>query len=132
MNYLVDTHVFLWIVLSPKKVSKKVKDILLEPESIKYISTITFWEISLKFSLGKINLVGVLPDKLPSIAKETGFKILNLGSQTASTFHKLPKIGHKDPFDRMLAWQATRQECTLLTADKEFSGYKEHGLKIIW
>lgn len=128
----MDTHVFLWVVLTPKKVSKKVKDILLDPEPTKYISAITFWEISLKFSLGKIYLEGVVPDKLPFIAQDTGFKILNLGSQTASTFHKLPKIGHKDPFDRMLAWQAIREEYTLLTADKEFSDYIEHGLKIIW
>ena len=53
-----------------------MKSILLDPQAIKYISAITFWEISLKYQLGKINLVGILPDKLPIIAKDTGFEIL--------------------------------------------------------
>lgn len=93
---------------------------------------ITFWEISLKYSLGKIDLRGVLPDGLPAIAKDTGLEILNLDSDTASTFYKLSKIGQKDPFDRMLAWQAIREDCVLLTRDKEFSGYKADGLNIVW
>jgi len=132
VNYLVDTHVFLWAELSPKKISKKVKDILLNEESTKYVSTMTFWEISLKFSLGKIDLKGILPDKLPAIAKDTGFEILNLDAQTASTFYQLPKIKNKDPFDRILAWQAIREDCFLLTHDKELAGYKDYGLRVIW
>ncbi|MBI2049374.1 type II toxin-antitoxin system VapC family toxin [Candidatus Roizmanbacteria bacterium] len=132
MKYLADTHVFLWIVLSPKKISKKVRDILLDAELTKYISIITFWEISLKFSLGKIDLRGVLPDKFPIIARNTGFEILNLDSEIASSFYKLPKIRNKDPFDRMLAWQAIREDCFFLTRDKEFSGYKDNGLNIVW
>lgn len=132
MNYLVDTHVLLWVILSPKKISKRVKNILLDPELIKHVSAITFWEISLKFSLGKINLKGILPDKLPTVAKNTGFEILSLDCDTASTFHKLSKINRKDPFDRMLAWQAIREDCVLLTQDKEFSSYKDDGLNIVW
>jgi len=132
VNYLVDTHVFLWAELYPKKISKKVKDILLNEESTKYVSTMTFWEISLKFSLGKIDLKGILPDKLPAIAKDTGFEILNLDAQTASTFYKLPKIKNKDPFDRILAWQAIREDCFLLTHDKKLADYKDYGLRVIW
>lgn len=131
MNYLVDTHVFLWTTVSPKKISQRVRAILLDPELTKKVSIITFWEISLKFSLGKIDLRGVSPDKLPMIAKETGFEILNLDLDTASTFHQLPRINHKDPFDRMLVWQAIREDCVLLTLDKAFSGYKDDGLTIL-
>ena len=92
MNYLADTHIFLWTVFSPKKISKRVKSILLDPQAIKYISAITFWEISLKYQLGKINLVGILPDKLPIIAKDTGFEILSLEVDTAASFYNLPKV----------------------------------------
>jgi len=132
VKYLVDTHVFLWVVLSPKKISKRIRGILLDTELTKYVSIITFWEISLKFSLGKIDLRGVLPDKFPTIAKNTGFELLNLDSETVSSFYKLPKIRNKDPFDRMLAWQAIREDCFLLTRDREFSDYKDDGLNIIW
>ena len=132
MKYLVDTHVFLWTVLSPQKISKRVKDILLDTELTKYVSIITFWEISLKFSLGKIDLRSVLPDKFPTIATNTGFEILNLDSGTVSSFYKLPKIRNKDPFDRMLAWQAIKEDFHLLTKDQDLADYKDHGLKIVW
>lgn len=132
MNYLVDTHIFLWSLLSSKKISKRVKNILLNPELTKYVSTITFWEISLKFSIGKINLSGVLPDKLPSFAKDAGFDILDLDSDTASSFFKLPRLKNKDPFDRMLAWQAITKDCQLVTKDADFNTYKNLGLKTVW
>lgn len=132
MKYLVDTHLFLWIVISPKKISSKAKDLLLNPDNTKIVSIVTFWEISLKFSLGKIDLKGLLPDTLPTIAKNTGFEILNLDSDTVSTFHKLPRVDHKDPFDRMLAWQAISKDYPLLTKDADFTGYYKYGLKTVW
>lgn len=132
MNYLVDTHVLLWTIFSPKKISKKARSILVHPDLIKLVSVVSLWEISLKFSLKKINLRGVQPENIPNLVTTSRFEILNLKSEIASTYHKLPYGQHKDPFDRMLAWQAIREECTLLTADKDFSDYKEHGLKVLW
>lgn len=130
MNYLADTHIFLWVLFSPQKISPKLKKIFLNGEEAKYISSITFWEISLKFGLGKLELKGILPEELPSLAKDTGFNILNPTAQILSSSYKLPKIENKDPFDRLLAWQAIQQNFCLLTADKGFRDYKDHGLKI--
>lgn len=132
MSYLVDTHIFLWSLLSPKKISKKIKDILLDPALTKNLSAITFWEISLKYQIGKLDLFGVLPEELLRLAKEAGFEILSLECETASSFYKLPKLKNKDPFDRMLAWQAIKYDYQLLTQDADFAGYKDHGLKIVW
>jgi PIN domain nuclease of toxin-antitoxin system len=132
VSYLVDTHIFLWSIISPKKISQKIRKILNDPESTKYISVLSFWEISLKFSLDKIDLVGILPEELPDIAKKANFDIIDLDSQTASSYYKLPKSKNKDPFDRMLAWQAIREDFHLLTKDQDFADYKNHGLKIVW
>lgn len=131
MSYLVDTHILLWSLFSPGKISKKVKVILSDPEMTKFVSIITFWEISIKFSLGKLHLKGVLPDELPAIAMDSRFEILDLNSKTAASFYKLKKLGNKDPFDRMFAWQAINKDFVMLTSDKSFSEYKELGLKII-
>lgn len=131
MNYLVDTHIFLWSVFSPGKISKKFRILLLDPKLTKYVSVVTFWEISLKFSLGKIDLKGVVPDMLLQVARETGFEILLLDAETASSFYRLPKIANKDPFDRMLAWQSIVKDYFLLTTDKDFIAYKAYGLKLL-
>ncbi len=130
MNYLVDTHIFLWSVFSPAKISRRVRALLLDPKLTKYVSVVTFLEISLKFSLGKIDLKGVIPDMLLQVARETGFEILPLDAETASSFYRLPKIVNKDPFDRMLVWQSIVKDYTLLTSDKDFVAFKAHGLKI--
>lgn len=132
MSYIIDTHVLLWTIFSPKKISKKAKTILVQPDPIKFVSIVSFWEISLKFSLKKIDLKGIQPDDIPDLAKKSRFEILNLKFDVASTYHKLPYGQHKDPFDRMLAWQAIREGYILLTSDKEFLNYKEHGLRVVW
>jgi len=132
VTYIIDTHVLLWTIFSPNKISQKAKTILTQPDSIKFVSIISFWEVSLKFSLKKIDLKGIQPEKLPNLAEESHFEILNLKFEIASSYHKLPYGKHKDPFDRMLAWQAIREGCVLLTSDKEFLNYKEHGLRVIW
>lgn len=131
MSYLVDTHTFLWVVLSPQKISKKVKNILLDPKASKYVSVITFWEISLKFSLGKLDLNGALPDGMPPVAKDAGLEILELDTDTVASFYKFPNT-RKDPFDCMLAWQAIRNRYLLLTKDSEFAEYKKTGLETVW
>lgn len=132
MNFILDTYIFLWAIFEPRKISKKLKDCMLDPESTSYISIITFWEISLKYSLGKIDLKGITPDKLPEIARNDGFEILDLDIDAVSSFYKLPKAKNKDPFDRMLAWQAILKDYYLLTKDSDFAIYKDSGLKVVW
>lgn len=132
MNYLVDTHTFLWATSSPERLSKKAGRILLNRDSTKYISLITFWEISLKFSTGKLDLKGRLPENMPVMAKELGFEVLALDTNTVSSFYKLPKISNKDPFDRMLGWQAITHDLQLITKDRGFADYKGYGLKTVW
>lgn len=132
MNYLADTHTLLWTLFSPERISGKVRHALSDPQATNHVSALSFWEISLKYSLNKLDLKSASPDELPLVAKEAGFKILSLEADLASTSHKLPIIKNKDPFDRMLAWQAIKNDYVLLTKDKGFAGYEEFGLKTIW
>ncbi len=132
MNYLVDTHVFLWTLFSPQKISKRVQRVLIDPEATKYVSAVTFWEISLKYALGKMDLIGASPDKLLVTAKDTGFQLLPLECDIASSSYTLPKLRAKDPFDRMLAWQAVNLNYYLLTKDEDFTVYEDFGLKLVW
>ena len=96
------------------------------------MSIITFWEISLKYNLGKLDLKNVTPEELPDLAKQTGFEIFNLNEYNASSFHKLPKDSHKDPFDRLLIWQSIQNNMTVISRDKNFDEKKHFGLKIFW
>lgn len=97
-----------------------------------FVSAVTFWEISLKYHLNKLELKNVIPDDLPGLAKETGFDILHLNENDASTFYKLPTNIHRDPFDRMLIWQALRNNITIISKDIKFNEYTEYGLNVVW
>jgi PIN domain nuclease of toxin-antitoxin system len=96
------------------------------------VSVVTFWEISLKFALGKIVLHGTTPQELPDAAIHMGFTLLALAPQDAATFHHLPRLQHKDPFDRLLVWQSIRQHLTLLSKDTDLRQYQPHGLQVLW
>lgn len=131
MNYLLDTHILLWAILSPKTLSQKATEILLDPEQTKYVSMLTFWEISLKYSLGKLDLTGIMPEQFPTLVRETGFEIATLDIEIVASFYKLPQT-HKDPFDRMLVWQAIMNKYTLISKDATLAVYKPQGLNMIW
>lgn len=132
MNSLIDTHTFLWSVSDPDRLGKKARTVLEDPNNSIWISVVSFWEISLKHAVGKLDLVNVLPEAFPDIAKQMQFEVLNLSALEAATFYKLPKMSHKDPFDRLIIWQAIQQKLPIISKDKQFIAYKELGLKVIW
>ncbi len=132
MNYLIDTHTFLWAALSPEKLSLNARTTILDPANDIFVSVVTFWEVSLKFALGKIELQGMTPEDLPNAATQMGFEVLSLAPEDAASFYRLPRLPHKDPFDRMLIWQAIRGDLTLISKDSGFVSYQEHGLRLLW
>lgn len=132
MNYLLDTHTFLWDLFDHRQLPPKVKEIIRDPNNKIFVSVISFWEISLKYSLGKIELKHILPEVFPKKAADAGLDLISLNPETVSTYYQLPKTSHRDPFDRMLIWQAIRQKYTLISKDTQFMGYQRHGLKLIW
>ncbi|MBW1700467.1 MAG: type II toxin-antitoxin system VapC family toxin [Deltaproteobacteria bacterium] len=129
MNYLLDTHAFLWTLFSPEKLSSPAAQKIKAPENDVAVSVITFWEISLKCALGKLELKGVGPEKLPGAGVEMGISLLAVRPSDAASFHKLPVLAHKAPFDRFLVWQAIQQKMILISKDPEFKSYHKFGLK---
>lgn len=132
MRLLVDSHVFLWALTDPAKLAPKARAALASPYNEVLLSAVTLWELSLKYSLGKLDLRGITPDHLPAAAEQAGFEYCPLDPRTASTFFRLPKLGHKDPFDRLLVWQAICGGYTFLTKDTDLAIYQQHGLKLLW
>jgi len=132
MRCLLDTHSFLWAIFSPEKLSRSARERITDPENSVAVSLVTFWEISLKYALGKLELVDTKPEDLPGAAEDMGIDILQVSPHEAASFHNLPKLAHKDPFDRLIIWQAIQQKMTLISKDKEFKDYRKLGLKIHW
>jgi len=130
MTYLLDTHYMLWAIADTKKLSKTIRAIITDPDNRIVISAVSFWEISLKSSLGKLDISGFSPEDFPDACVGMGFEIESLSADDSSTYHHLKAVYHKDPFDRMLIWQAIRNNYTMMSVDSNVRKYTSEGLKV--
>ena len=132
MIYLLDTHTLLWTLFEDEKLSAKAREAISDAENEIYVSVISYWEISLKYALGKLELEGITPDELPEKSKEIDIETMELSEEDVITFYKLPRLKHKDPFDRLIIWQAIRRDLPLISKDKIMEDYQKFGLVTLW
>ena len=132
MKYLLDTHTFLWAIGQSKDLPEEVMKELKNPNNEVYVSAITFWEISIKIRIKKLDLGGIPSEDLISLAEKMDFQVIDLTPEEANTYIDLAESTHNDPFDRMLIWQCIRRNMTIVSKDIEFAKFKDYGLKILW
>ncbi len=131
MKYLLDTHILLHLLFNPKLLPKPVTKLFENDKNSFIISGVSFWEISLKFGLNKLDLKSYEPADIIDECKQLGFELLDISCETAITYNNLKPSYHKDPFDKMLIWQAIKNGLTLVSVDKNVKKYSTVGLKVI-
>jgi len=132
MTYLIDTHILLWILFSPEKLSKTALTFIEDLDQNVLVGLVSFWEISLKYSLGKLKLSKYKPEDLLEAVKQINCSILEFRNDHLLQYYQLRKPKHKDPFDRFLIWQALSLNVPIVTKDETFNLNKKDGLKIVW
>jgi len=122
MDLLLDTCTFLWLVVEAPEIPPSAYEVLRAPENRVYLSAASTWEISIKFSLGRLALPEP-PDTLIPRARAL-HQIDPLAVEEADALHvvKLPAL-HRDPFDRLLVAQAICKNLTLVTPDPAVRAY---------
>jgi PIN domain nuclease of toxin-antitoxin system len=129
---LLDTHSLLWALVAPEKLSTKMRAVIADPTNEIHVSTVSFWEVSLKFSLGKLEMTGCTPADLVSGVRQMGLTISAPTAEESAGFHRLPRVAHEDPFDRMLIWQCLQRQWTFVTRDRGLREYGPLGLNTAW
>jgi len=133
MTYLLDTRALLWSIGQSHRLSATARGLVLDRSNEITVSSVSLWEISLKYGVGRLVLGSMAPDDVPGHCRTLGFRIVPLESGDASTYHALPRIAeHRDPFDRMLVHQCIRMGASLVTRDARLSCYEPHGLVLVW
>ena len=129
MKALLDTHVVLWAIGAPHELSREVREILDDPTTEIFISSVTAWEIATKHRLGKLPAAAPL---LATYAAQT--TRLRATAMPLTTEHGLYAgqlvWPHKDPFDRALAAQSMIENLTLVTKDSAFATLP--GVRTMW
>ena len=118
MNVIIDTHIFLWALSAPEKLSATKRSILEDLSNTVYVCAVTIAEIMIKASLGKLQF-----DFNPvEIARESGFALRPFSAEAALLLKDLP-FHHKDPFDRMLIAQSLADNFHIMSDDPKIAQY---------
>jgi PIN domain nuclease of toxin-antitoxin system len=129
LRVLLDTHVVLWAVASPDRLSPPARTLLEDLRTDVLVSAASAWEIATKYRLGKLPgaeriVMGYAAHLITLRARE--LPIVSAHALAAGLF----AVDHRDPFDRMLAAQAIAESVPLVTDDPMLAVFP--GLVILW
>jgi len=93
-----------------------------------YYSSVSAWEIAIKYGLGRLPLPESPGRFIPFQRKQHGIEPLSVDEESALHLSRLPPL-HRDPFDRMLICQAIVHGLVMLTADELVNQYP---VRTIW
>ncbi|MDQ1674279.1 MAG: hypothetical protein QOC98_2841 [Frankiaceae bacterium] len=119
---LLDTHVWLWMVADPGRLSPEARDELADMDNTLLFSAASGWEIAVKHGLGKLILPSAPRDYVPDRLRRSGVLPLAVELDHVLRVSELPPH-HRDPFDRLLVAQAQALDLRLVTADSQLDAY---------
>ena len=122
MTYLLDTHVFLWLLGRPERIRPDLLEHLRSGETALLLSAASSWEIAIKWTVGRLPLPRPPADYVPDRMRRLGITGLAVSHAHALRTAALPPH-HRDPFDRLLVAQAQADDLPIVTVDRAFEAY---------
>jgi PIN domain nuclease of toxin-antitoxin system len=114
---LIDTHIALWALGDPARLSPGERALLLDPSIDRCLSPISIWEAAVKRQAGRLRA----PRHLATVMAAE-FRMLKITAHLLEAAAELPRH-HADPFDRALIAHALQDDLSVLTRDAVFSDY---------
>ena len=121
MRYLLDTHVWLWLLTGTERLPSATVERLRQADQL-VLSTASVWEVVIKTSAGKLELPRPVADLVTVSHRDAVMTPLPVDARHALAVQDLPDL-HRDPFDRVLVAQARVEQLTLVTADAKVQAY---------
>jgi PIN domain nuclease of toxin-antitoxin system len=128
MNLLLDTHIWIWNILQPEKISSHVAQELASAANELWLSPVSICELALLVEHKRIILRQEFHVWVAESAKDLE---LREAPFTWDVAHELrfTQLVHKDPADRFLAATAKVFDMTLVTSDQRL--LKVPNLKVL-
>jgi PIN domain nuclease of toxin-antitoxin system len=111
----------LWCAVNSENLSENARRALLDPAARRFVSIVSAWEVAIKTSIGRLNIVGGVSE-FYRIIDENGFTLLPVSRKHIEIVETLP-FHHRDPFDRILVAAAVSSSMRLITADPNMRLY---------
>ena len=125
---LLDTHTFIWYAEGSNRLSERAKRLIDSTPEV-YLSIASVWEMTIKASLGKLDVKDDLSAFVEQQIQLNLYRVLPILQQHIYRLTDLP-MHHRDPFDRLLICQALEEQMPILSVDGKFDPYE--GLNTIW
>ena len=116
MKLLLDTHIWIWSFLEPKKIAPRVAKLLENPAIEKWLSPISIWEFIVLVEKGRNRTRYRSPDVDRSALKEFPPREAPLTTEVVLALPGI-QLKHRDRADAFLMATAKVFELTLVTAD---------------
>lgn len=116
VTYLLDTHVFLWLLGTPGRVPDDVRGELARGTNRLLVSAVSAMEVATKVRLGKFDAGRTLVPTWSARVDELSAEELSISPAHALLAGSMV-WDHRDPFDRLLVAQALVENVTLVTSD---------------
>ena len=124
MKLLVDSHVMVWWLAQPERLSREAVEALTDGNNEAYFSAASVWELGLKMARGKLKM----PSGFVELLRTDGFVPLPVTVAHAEAALSLPAL-HADPFDRLLIGQAVAERLVFVTHDEVLWSYPVTSLR---
>lgn len=118
MKILLDTHVWLWSLLKPERLSAKTRKILDDHRNEFWVSPVSAWEILVLVDKNRLKGIGDPYSWLRSAMEKTKSREAPLTMEIA-LLCRLVNLPHEDPADRFLVATAKALDLFLLTGDEK-------------
>ena len=128
MKYLLDTNALIFAIFTPSKLSETARLLIENPDNEIFVSIVSFWEIGIKQSIGKIDIAATIQE-IEFACDELDIHILGLQAKYIDQMKELPFV-HRDPFDRIIVAQSIVEDLGLITSDETIPKYKE--VRTVW
>lgn len=125
---LLDTHTLIWLLIEPKRLSRRARALLGDLETEVCVSPVSAYEIARKSQLGRLGTAAVVAEGFGGHLRTIGAADLELSSIHALMAARLPSP-HRDPFDRLIAAQSLVEDIPVVTRDPAIA---ELGAATIW
>ena len=129
---LLDTHVLVWLVGQPEKLSKAAASAIRRARSSDGLSIadVTIWELALLLARGVLQSGGTVENTLRNLLGRSGVSIKPITPEIAALATQFPIDYPRDPIDRLIGATALAEGLALVTRDEGIR--KSPLLKTIW
>jgi PIN domain nuclease of toxin-antitoxin system len=129
IGFLLDTHAFLWVAKGSSKISEIVIRTIEDKDNPVFVSAVSAYEIMNKCRIGKLLEFEYVAKNYFNIVKALEVTTLPITEHHAYFAGEF-EWSHRDPFDRLLAAQASIENLVLITNDPAFETLQ--WVKTLW